>query len=94
MQAELAKLKEKFNTHKICKDQNKILPSSVSPNVSYSIPEKFGGAGTHPVFLFVISCLVCSGELDQTVKITYWEEWCGKKRRVSKCGECVTIRTE
>jgi hypothetical protein len=43
IQKELDKLKTRFNNHKIRFDKNKKLPSGVSPNVAYALPEKYQG---------------------------------------------------
>jgi hypothetical protein len=36
-------LKEKFNNHRVCKSAEKKNPSGTSPNIAYTLPEKFGG---------------------------------------------------
>ena len=41
IQRELDALRERFNSHKVRRDRNKKLPSGVSPNVAYAMPDRY-----------------------------------------------------
>jgi len=43
IQKELDKLRDHFNNHVVRTDRNKIIPSGVSPNVAYALPEEYSG---------------------------------------------------
>ncbi|KAG6858567.1 hypothetical protein C0993_005462, partial [Termitomyces sp. T159_Od127] len=43
IQAELDKLRDRFNNHVVRKDSSKKNPSGVAPNVAMALPEKHGG---------------------------------------------------
>jgi hypothetical protein len=43
VQGELDHLTERWNSHVICCQRNKLMPSGVSPNELYAHPEHYGG---------------------------------------------------
>ncbi|KAH7903949.1 hypothetical protein BJ138DRAFT_1019807 [Hygrophoropsis aurantiaca] len=58
IQKELDTLKARFNDHKVRFDADKLIPSGVSPNVAYSLMEKYGGEDClQPVDITIIKQL-------------------------------------
>jgi hypothetical protein len=43
IQQELDELRDRFNNHVVRKVNGKVLPSGVSPNVAFALPEQYGG---------------------------------------------------
>lgn len=59
IQQELDKFRRDMNDHKVRTDRKKILPSGVSPNVAFSLCEKYGGENClQPVEISVIHRLM------------------------------------
>ncbi|KAJ4492555.1 hypothetical protein C8J55DRAFT_533549 [Lentinula edodes] len=56
---ELDHLRDAFNNHRVRKDRGKALPSSLAPNVSFSLYEKYGGEnGLLPVDCTIVKQLM------------------------------------
>src|ERR1700749_4573448 len=43
MQKELDRFRKSANSRKVQKQKDKVLPSGVSPNIAYTLPEKYNG---------------------------------------------------
>ncbi|KAF8489233.1 hypothetical protein JB92DRAFT_3129528 [Gautieria morchelliformis] len=43
IQKELDELRDQFNNHVVRKINGKVLPSGVSPNIAYVLPDQYGG---------------------------------------------------
>ena len=43
IQQELDELRDRFNNHTVRKVKGKILPSGVSPNITFALPDQYGG---------------------------------------------------
>ncbi|KAF8832133.1 hypothetical protein HHX47_DHR1000890 [Lentinula edodes] len=75
IQSELDDLRDKFNNHRSRKDRGKWLPSGLSPNVAFSLHEKYGAvSGLLPVDREIIGRLmedIGGEELVRFVSVAY-----------------------